>query len=494
MILQEIYKNNFEVFIPEFFLTTVFLIFLIFSVFYQNNEKKILIIKILNNIIIYLLFLTLLLILNNQTPLLVIANGTFISDQLTQFIKIILIYTTIIIFFIQQNYIIQQKILRFENTILILISLLGLMLLSSSYNLISLYLAIELQSLCFYILTASQRKSILAAEASLKYFVLGAIASSFILFGSSIIYGSLGSLNFSDIFLIISNINNINHLISVFYGLLFILIGLLFKTGAAPFHLWLPDVYEGSPNNITSFFALVPKIAYIGLFIRFFFDIFNNISYFFEPLLYFCALSSIIIGSFFSLQQKKIKRFLAYSSITHVGFILMGFLSFNSFDSIISILFYILFYIIMSINIWTFYLSFNLNNKPIKYLSDLSYIYQSNFFLFFLIILNLFSMAGIPPLVGFFSKMLIFFSLLKTKYYGLIFISILLSVLITFYYTRFIKIIYFDENKQKKKYITILPKIQSIILIIHSQIIIFFFFFPNFILTYLTKIYLYLLI
>ena len=209
MILQEIFYNNFEILIPEFFITLIILILLLFGTFYKTiNNKKILIIKIINNLIIFLLFITLLLMFNIQN---ISMNGTLFCDNLTQFIKSILIICTICCYIIQHNYIIQQKIFSFEINILILISLLGLMLLTSSYNFITLYLAIELQSLSFYILTASQRQSIFSIEAALKYFILGSIASSFILFGSSILYGITGSLSFNHLFLILTNIDFIKY-------------------------------------------------------------------------------------------------------------------------------------------------------------------------------------------------------------------------------------------------------------------------------------------
>lgn len=287
MILQEIFNNNFETLIPEFFLTTILLILLLFGVFYKNNQNnnKILITKNLNTIIIYLLIILLILTFNINNISNNVMNGVLIINNFTQFIKIILISCTIICFLIQKEYIIQQKINSYEINILMLISLLGLMLLISANHFITLYLAIELQSLSFYILTASQKKSILSIESALKYFILGSIASGFILFGSSILYVITGSLNFNNIFLLLSNINyieNTNLLLGILYGLIFIIIGILFKIGASPFHFWLPDVYEGAPNNITSFFAIVPKIAFIGILIRFFFDIFYNISFFFE--------------------------------------------------------------------------------------------------------------------------------------------------------------------------------------------------------------------
>ena len=497
MIFQEIYYNNFEIIIPEFFLTTILLILLLFGVFYKKNQniQKILIIKNITTIIIYLLLILLILTCNINNVSNNILNGVLIVNNFTQFIKIILILSTIICFLIQEQYLIQQKISSYEINILILIALLGLMILISSNHLISLYLAIELQSLSFYILTSTQKKSVLSVEAGLKYFILGSIASCFILYGSSLIYAISGSLNFNNIFLLLSNINfleDINLLISLSYGLLFILVGILFKIGAAPFHFWLPDVYEGAPNNISSFFAIVPKIAFIGVLIRIFFEIFFYISFFFEIFFYIVAFLSMTIGALSSLQQKKIKRLLAYSSISHVGFILIGFTS-NMLNNIPFILLYILIYIVTSINLWTSYISLNINHKPIKYLTDLSNISTINKLIAIIFLINIFSLAGIPPLAGFFSKLFIFFSAIKNNYFSLIFFSVIISILSSFYYLKIIKIIYF-EKILRKMYISQINKIQSIVLIINTQFVLFLFIYPNIILINLNKIYLYLLI
>lgn len=497
MILQEIFNNNFEIIIPEFFLTTILLILLLFGVFYKKNQnyQKILIIKNITTIIIYLLLILLILTLNITNISNNILNGVLIINNFTQFIKFFLILSTIVCFAIQQKYLIQQKMNSYEINILMLISLLGLMILVSSNHFITLYLAIELQSLSFYILTASQKKSVLSVEAGLKYFVLGSIASGFILFGSSIIYAITGSLNFHNIFLILSNINfleNINILISLSYGLIFIFVGILFKIGATPFHFWLPDVYEGAPNNVSTFFAIVPKIAFVGILIRLVFDVFFNISFFFEIFFYIISFLSMLIGALSALQQKKIKRLLAYSSVSHVGFILIGFTS-NLLNNIPFILLYVIIYIVTSINLWTSYLSLNINHKPIKYLTDLSNIYTINKLIAVIIILNILSLAGIPPLAGFFSKLFIFFSAIKSNYFSLVFFGIIISVLSSFYYLKIIKIIFF-EKLLRKMFIAQISKLQSIILLLSTQFVVFLFIFPNILLVNLNKIYLYLLI
>ena len=497
MTIQTIFINNFEFLIPEFFLIIFILLLLLYGVFFNiYNNKILLITKNINKIIMYFLLLLLLLILNIETKTITLLNGILFISHFTQNIKIILILITFICIGIQQDYIIKQKIFSYEINILILISLLGLMLLISSNNLIILYLSIELQSLSFYILAASQRKSILSIESSLKYFILGSIASGFILFGSSIIYGITGSINFSNIFLLISNLNLIesnNVLFGLIYGYIFILVGLLFKIGSVPFHFWLPDVYEGSPNNITSLFALLPKISFFGILIRLYFDIFKDLSFFFFSFFHVVALLSMFIGTLSTLQQKKIKRLLAFSSITHVGFILIGFTSSN-INNIQYILFYVLIYIITNINLWTLYQSLIINNKPIKYLVQLSNIFKINKIIAFIIIINVFSLAGIPPLAGFFSKFFIFLSALKNNYFSLIFFSILISIISSVYYLKIIKIIFFDKPQSKNILLASINKFNSYVLIINTEIILLFFLFPDIFLTKLHKYYLYFLI
>lgn len=492
MIFKNIYINNLEYVIPEFFLTTSLLILLLFGVFFkQKNNKLFLITKNINTLTMYLLVILFFLIFNIENCSINVLNNVLLINNFTQFIKLILIFSTFICVLIQEKYIIHQKIISYEINILILISLLGLMLLISSNNLLILYLAIELQSLSFYILTALKKKSILSIESALKYFILGSIASGFILLGSSILYGITGSINFSNIFLIISNINFSDYpnlLFSLIYGFSFILIGLLFKIGSAPFHFWLPDIYEGAPNNITAFFSIVPKIAFLSILIRFFFLIFFDISFFFFDFFYIISSLSLLIGTLSTLQQKKIKRLLAFSSITHIGFILIGFTS-NNFFNIQFILFYILIYILTNINLWTSYLSLNINNKPIKFITELSNLFSINKNLALIIIINIFSLAGIPPLAGFFSKFFIFLCALKSNYLNLIFFAIIISIISSFYYLKIIKIIIF-EKKKNSLFLLKISKLKSFILILGTKIILFFFLFPNFIITILNKIYL----
>lgn len=497
MILYEIFTNHLVYLIPEFFLATILLILLLYGVFFKNinTTQKILIIKNTTTIIIYLLSLSLVLIFNHETMSSTLLNGVLIITNFTQFVKIVLIFCTIICLWAQKNYILKQKITFFEQNILFLISLLALMILVSSNHFITLYLAIELQSLSFYILTASQKQSVFSIEAALKYFILGSIASGFILFGSSIIYILTGSLNFSNLQLLLLNINffeNIPFLLGLLYAIIFILSGIFFKIGAAPFHFWLPDVYEGAPNNVTTFFAIVPKISFISLIIHLFFESFYTISCFLAPFFLITSLFSMFIGTLSSLKQKKIKRLLAYSSISHVGFILIGFTDI-ALNAIPYLILYVLIYISMSINLWFSYLVLMINQKPIKYITELTNLAKENKILALIITINLFSLAGIPPLAGFFSKFFIFLTAIKMNHFNLIFFAVIISIISSFYYLKIIKIIFF-EKLNKIKIFSKIDKQNSFLLLLNTQFILFLFIKPSLLLVILNKIYLLLLI
>lgn len=491
MFLYELFQNNFEILTSEFFLTVLILSLLLFGVILVNTNSNLQIIPvfIINNTILYFLLFTLLLIYYKPDKSMTLLNGVLLHDEFTQVIHALLVILTMVCFLFQKQYLIQTKLFKFEYSILLLISLLGLFFLTSAYNLLTLYLAIELQSLCFYILAASKAHSPFSIESALKYFILGAIASGFILYGSSVIYLVTGSLNFGNIFTFVSNINHpetLQLILSLFYGCLFILTGILFKLGAAPFHVWLPDVYEGAPTHITAFFAIVPKLALVALLMRFFFDVFHDLSDFFEVVLYLSALGSILVGSIVALQQKKFKRLFAYSAIGHVGFILIGFVS-NTFQDMQYIVLYLLIYIVMSVNLWTTYLSMNTKHSPIKFLTDFTNLLKINPLLATLLMLTLFSMSGIPPLAGFYSKMVIFYSALQQDVYSLAIIGILMSVISSFYYIKVIKIAYFDTRAQYPV-LNQVPKSNAYIISLSSQFIIGSFLVIDFILCFLEKI------
>jgi NADH-quinone oxidoreductase subunit N len=310
-----------------------------------------------------------------------------------------------------------------------------------SFDLILLYLAIEIQSISFYILGGLKKNSAFSTEAGLKYFILGALASGLFLFGCSLIYGITGTTNFKDLAHIFISFQNEPLLI---VGSLCILFAIFFKLSVAPFHIWSPDIYEGAPSIVTAFFSITPKLGIFIVLIRFFNEIFydlTNIVFWWEIFGVFCAFLSIFIGSLTALQQTRIKRLLAYSAIGHVGYSLIGFFSGN-IEGIQAVFFYLIFYIITNLCIWGSILSLN----KIKFIMDLKNIYFINPFLGFSLLISFFSLAGIPPLAGFLAKLSIFFSALESNLYLLVFLSVFLSVISAFYYLRLIKIISFEKR------------------------------------------------
>jgi proton-translocating NADH-quinone oxidoreductase chain N len=313
-----------------------------------------------------------------------------------------------------------------------------------------MYLAIELQSFCSYILSSFKRNSEFSAEAGLKYFVLGAFSSGFLLFGCSLIYGFTGTTNYEQISLLLASSyyehpnNN-----GIVIGVIFILISFLFKLSAAPFHLWSPDIYEGSPTIITAFFAIVPKLGLFVFFLRLFFDSFYGLFTFWQSFLIICSASSMLIGSLGAIWQIKLKRLLAFSAISHVGYMLIG-LCCCSIESIYALIFYSIIYIFMSILTFSLLLSIRKNNdlKKVKYIEDLTIIAKTNPFIGFCFATTFFSIAGVPPLAGFFSKMFLFFSAVSQSIYSLAIIGVLTSVISCFYYLRIIQISYFERINQ----------------------------------------------
>ena len=465
--------NDFFYLLPEFILSLGFFFLLLLGLSKRFNYQYI------NKYIIFLLIIVWILQLYMPNLQTTFCLGAFYYDEGIKYIKLIILLITILYFIVSTPYFINQKLISHEISIIILIATFGLMLLTMSYSFLTLYITLEIVSLSFYILAITQRNSYFSNEASLKYFILGAIASGFILLGMSYIYSIFGSLNFGQITILLINtsfditINKLTCLTSIS----FILVGLFFKLGVAPFHAWLPDVYEGTPTNITLFFATAPKLVFLSILYRLFFDLFyQNLAFHFSEFFLFFALFSIIIGTFSAIKQKKIKRLLAFSSINHMGFILINF-AFNDLDSITVIIYYSLIYILMSIIFWTILISLYIDNKPIKYITDLTGIFQQNKLWGFIISFNILSMAGIPPFAGFFIKYAVFINLITHHSYLISIIIVICSVISSVYYLRIIKTIFFDEKP--KKIIKIKSKINSILIIFFSLILIIFLFLTN---------------
>jgi NADH-quinone oxidoreductase subunit N len=447
-----LHQNFFKMFLPEVFLATSILILTLYASLVATSKKLgyPLLMKSLGKISLLVLLLTLLIVNNNSINFMIVYQNTFIFDLLTSNVKQILLAATIFCLIISEDTLVRQQINNFEYFILILCAILGLMLLVSSYDMISLYLAIELQSLCLYVLAASKKNSSFSTEAGLKYFILGSFSSALLLFGISVLYGCTGTTNFDNFYLLFSGIDRETFLLTapVEKALIFIAAAFFFKIAAAPFHMWSPDVYEGSPTSSTIFFAVIPKIALFAVFLRLFQTIFSSFEETFLFALIFFSISSVIVGSFVALRQKKLKRLLAYSSISHVGYMLLAF-SANSLEGTQSLFFYLIVYMITSVCIWSVVLSLNTttNMERSKTLIDLASVSNFNPMLGFTAMLAFFSLAGVPPLVGFFAKMEIFVSALGSSLFFASLIAILSSVISSYYYIRLIKTMYFETRE-----------------------------------------------
>lgn len=371
------------------------------------------------------------------------------KDNLTNFFMLILFFSFIISLIYIYNYAQEDTIIEYEYLFLLGFAFIGMLILLTSNDFLVIYLGLELQSLSLYILAAYKQYSYYSNEAGLKYFILGSLASGIILYGISLIYGSIGIINFNEIGYFIFIYSNINDNLSLFIGLVLFFIGFFFKLGVVPFHMWLPDVYEGIPTGLLSFFAIVSKIAFLSILIKFILFILYIDFFYWSILFFYCAILSIIIGSLGALYQKSIKRLLAYSAISHIGYLIIS-LSLSSFEGIFSVLFYLIVYILIMFNIFGIMLTLRLqsNNRLIKLIGNYNIIYNNNKLLSFFLIMAFFSLAGIPPLSGFFSKIYIYLSMLINNYYFSAIFIILISVISIVYYIKLIKIMLFDGSKE----------------------------------------------
>ena len=332
-----------------------------------------------------------------------------------------------------------QHINFYEFPILILFSTIGMMVMVSSNDLLLMFIGLELQSLGLYVLAALNRNSLLSSEAGIKYFILGALSSGLLLFGISYIYGFTGNTNFNLI-----AVNYSEDSLGLIIGIVFVCSGLAFKVSAVPFHMWTPDVYQGAPTPITGFFALAPKIAAMGLLVRFLLNSFGEIYIDWQQILIFISIASMLFAAVAAIAQTNIKRLMAYSSIGHIGYALIG-VACVSPEGIKSLTVYLMIYLIMNISVFAFILTMKRNDEYFEQISDMSGLYKNHPLSAIMISLMMFSLAGIPPLAGFFGKFYIFMAAVESNMFVLAVIGIIASVIGAFYYLRIVKVIYFDE-------------------------------------------------
>ncbi len=472
---------------PDIYICICTLLLLIFSVILNEkllkNKYKFNILKWTGSFSLYILIYSGLILWNSIYYEALLLNLQFICDQLTFFSKVFVLIISSLCLILSIEYCVIEKIKIFEYFILLLLSILGIWSIITSYDLISMYISIELQSLCFYIITSLKVYSNFSVEAGLKYFILGAFSSGLLLFGSSVLYGFTGMTNFLDlsVFFFYKNIIYYDHTLyyGTLLGLLFILSGLFFKIGIVPFHSWLSDIYEGAPTVVSMFFATVPQISLFVLFIRINLVFFLIYKKYLIILILVLSGITILVGTLGAIHQTKLKRLYAFSGISNAGYIL-SVSYFFGISNYTDLLFYIIIYIISSLNLWLFLIILrnNVNLKKLKNLNDLLYVFKTNKLLFILYSITLFSATGIPPLMGFFIKMYVYMNIIKTYMYVFSIFLVILSTLGAYYYLRFFQIMY-SYNSKKEIFLKNLNKIEALSLIFCSILNIFLFFYPN---------------
>jgi len=421
--------------LPELFLSLSLMCILMIGVFVKKSFNLVYLLTIIT------LITTIILTFSQSGETIKIFHDSYIIDKFSIFMKCLTLFFSLFVLVLSKDYIKSNNLDKIEYLIIILASILGMMIMISSYDLIIFYLGLELQSLSLYILASFKREDEKSTEAGLKYFVLSALATGLLLYGCSFIYGLTASTNFD---IILNDLRGENT--GAVFGIVFILVGLAFKVSAVPFHMWTPDVYEGSPTSVTNFFAIVPKIAALSVFIRFMYVPFLNVIEHWQLIVIFLSLASMMLGAFAAIGQTNLKRLLAYSTIGHMGYALAG-IATGSISGIQATIIYLIIYLVMNVGIFGCIFMMKRENTFYEDISDLSGLSKNHPLLALCFLIMLFSLAGIPPLAGFFAKFYIFMAVIEAKMFILAILGLLTTVVSAFYYLRIIKIIYFDKPK-----------------------------------------------
>jgi len=457
--------------VPEICLSILAISSLLYGLFTNKNSFR----KTSNFAIFSLILVSVLIFFNFKTEF-AFYSHFFDENNFIQFFKILVCLGAASTLIISKNYLIDLKISKFEIPNLILFSTLGMLLMISTKNLMLMYLAIELQSLSLYVVATIKRNSIYSAESGVKYFILGALSSGILLYGFSLVYGFTGKISFEEIKLVLSLSDNLG--LGLIFGLVFILVGLAFKISAVPFHMWTPDVYEGAPTAITAFFAIVPKISAVALIFRFCLDPFGNFYNEWVQIIFFLSISSMFLGAIAAIAQSSIKRLLAYSSIGHIGYVLIALSAANS-EGIKGAAIYMFIYMIMNIAVFAILLSLKKSNNYIEKINDFVGLSKSNPVISLSLAIIMLSMAGIPPFIGFFGKFYVFIAAIESELYLLSILGVLASVISAYYYLRIIKVMYFDKSEENITYDFVISMQSRILLIVLIFIMTFFVFYPS---------------
>ena len=466
--------NNLYFIIPELFISLSVMVLLVLGVFKKNSSKIIFYFSCL------IMLISLAINLNiNITETVFLFNNSYLVDQLSLFIKSLILISAFFVMLCSYNYVRLNNILKIEYPILILSSLLGMLVMISSNDIIVFYIGLELQSLALYVLASFNRDNLLSSESGLKYFVLSALSSGLLLYGCSLIYGFSNSTNFDQIS------QNFDFEYGIIFGMVFVIVGLAFKISAVPFHMWAPDVYQGSPTSVTVMFAILPKIAALTVFIKFLYGPFINLFDEWQAIIIFLSIASMILGAVAAIGQKNLKRLIAYSSISHMGYALAG-LTTGTNQGIQSSIIYLIIYLIMNLAFFSCLFMLKRKDKFFENIEDLSGLSKKHPILALSFLLILFSLAGIPPLAGFFAKFYVFMAVIQKEMYFLAIIGLLSTVIAAFYYLRIIKIIYFDPEQEK--FDTSVSLGLRLTLILSTTVTLMYFLNPNLLNKYVTNI------
>ncbi|MDJ0609172.1 MAG: NADH-quinone oxidoreductase subunit NuoN [Kiloniellales bacterium] len=423
--------------LPEAFLACAGMALLMVGVF--RKEESVRFIILLTEII---LVIAVILVMQAPEGRVLAFDGLYLSDDFASFMKILALLGAGLTLAMSLGYIEREQMARFEFPVLLLFATLGMMMMISANDLISLYLGLELQSLSLYVVAAFRRDTVRSSEAGLKYFVLGALSSGMLLYGCSLVYGFSGTTSFDELARILTA--DTEPSLGLIVGLVFVITGLAFKVSAVPFHMWTPDVYEGAPTPVTAFFATAPKIAAVALFVRVMMGPFGGLFEEWQQVVIVISVGSMALGAFAAIMQSNIKRLMAYSSIGHMGYVLIG-LATGTEKGIGAIGVYMAIYLVMNLGVFACILCMRRDGLMVEQIDDLKGLAKTSPLMALALGMLMFSMAGIPPLAGFFGKLLIFQSAVEAGLYTLAVIGVLTSVVAAFYYLRIVKIMYFDE-------------------------------------------------
>jgi|APTNR8051073442_1049403.scaffolds.fasta_scaffold09666_3 NADH-quinone oxidoreductase subunit N len=478
--------------IPEIFLALAAMALLMLGVFQREGDAdgsaRLSRLTIRLGALALLLTLLLVVTIAARGPILSF-GGMFIVDPFAIFFKILVLLSAALILIVSQDYLERHAIARFEYPVLVMLATCGMMMMISANDFLALYLGLETQSLALYVIASFHRDNVRSVEAGLKYFVLGALASGMLLYGVSLVYGYSGTTGFEAIGMVTAALHGGTPPVGLIVGLVFVIAGLAFKVSAVPFHMWTPDVYEGAPTPVTAFFSLAPKMAAIALLLRVMVEPFGDLLDQWRQIIVFISIASMALGAFAALGQTNIKRLMAYSSIGHVGYALIGLAVAGAGaeggaralelreQGIQSVLIYMAIYLVMNLGAFACILCMRRREQMVEGIDDLAGLSRTNPMMALALAIFMFSMAGIPPLAGFFGKLYIFLAAMDAQYYTLAILGVLSSVVAAFYYLRIVKVMYFDAATEPLDH-GFGPELRLVILA-SSVFIVLFFLYPE---------------